>query len=134
MHKHRLRDYFRVDVNLDFKVALISEFGVVGKTVPIVNVGTTNISGGGFFFYTSEQVQEQGLIQISLDLEENGIVVTKGKIIRCRIVNEKGPVFGVAVRFIDQSNQESEKILNFLFSTQRKQLSKGTYRESKQLI
>lgn len=131
VEKHRLRRFFRVDVEMDYSVEKIDFKGNIGDPVALTDLKYVNISGGGFFFYSMELLVEGLDLLISLDLEEETVKV-KGKVLRCSVIRDRGGLFGVAVEFIDVSEKHRDKILNYVLSIQRRNLSRGAYAENKQ--
>ena len=132
--KHRLREHFRVDVCIDYDINLYNDKGEPVDTIPVECDRISNLSGGGFFFYAFADLPENRLLHISLHLEDKGRIDLKAQTVRVRSLNKQKALFGVAVRFIDISNEDYESILNFLYSVQRKRLSEGTFKESKQYV
>lgn len=131
VEKHRLRKFFRVDAEMDFKVQKIDIHGNIGNPVVLTDLNYVNVSGGGFFFYAGEMIMAGSKLSILLDLDGERITVM-GKVIRCSPIPNRGSIFGIATEFIGLSERHQDKIMNYVLSIQRRHLNRGVYAESKQ--
>jgi hypothetical protein len=132
--KSRLRSYFRAEADIEFIVRTLGTTGEPASEVTLASVGKPDISGGGFFFYSKQEIFENTKVHLYLNLNDCGIVQTNARVVRCKPITKRDEIFGIAVEFIGISAIDREKILNFVSGIQRRQLMLGICEESRQWI
>ncbi len=113
------RDYFRLELDGIVKLHQEKKDGSIDKK----EVKLIDISGGGLQIKTKLKLEEGNEIKISfkklLELDE----LIKGKIVRKR--KENFEIYKYGIQFIDISDREREKIIQWIFGLQRKLRKKG---------
>lgn len=130
--KTRIRRYFRIAVTIDFTVQTLGISGKSASFEDILPEMKSNISGGGFFFYAGQELSKGKKVVMILDLEDCGIVQTHAVVVRCKLIDKKDEIYGIAVEFAGITEQERERILNFISGVQRRQIEMGSYQETYQ--
>ncbi len=85
---------------------------------------TKDISGGGLCILTNEEPVYEWYLDGIIDIG-NGVRFI-GKVVRVINVHDKGKFnYEAGIEFIDISDLEREKVISFIFDSQRKMLKKG---------
>jgi len=117
------RLYFRLECVLDVKNRFFEN--IEDKDlIEYKNAITKNISGGGICLLTDDEPKKgwnfDGIIDIGGDIH------FKGRVVRVNKLENAGKYrFEVGIEFVDITDQEREKVISFIFDTQRKKLKKG---------
>lgn len=123
------RSFFRMDCELEIQYRVVGDLpeeGITG-TGPLIKAVTRDISGGGVCLVAETKLQRGTKIEAFLKL--NREIRFIGIIAGVREVKEKGKILyntGVEFKFID--NKDREKIISYVFETQRDRLKKGWMR------
>lgn len=112
------REYFRVDVDVQVLYRPVSEgsSGVLRKVR-----GQVNLSGGGVAFLVSEDFMEGERLYLQLELD-NTTVECVGELVR--VFELKPGAAGVAIKYVQISPREQDKVVAFCFDAQRKMLKR----------
>lgn len=85
---------------------------------------TKDISGGGLCLLTNEKPIYGWYIEGNLDVGSNLYFI--GRVVRVINIHDKGTFkYEVGIEFIDIKDLEREKVISFIFDSQRKLLKKG---------
>ncbi len=83
-----------------------------------------DISGGGLCLFINEKPGYGYYVEGNLDIGSNLHFI--GRIVRVINIHDKGPYkYEVGIEFIDIKDLEREKVISFIFDSQRKSLKKG---------
>lgn len=126
------RSFFRMNCSLE------AEYRVV-DTLPIEDTGqetfqktiTRDISGGGVCLVTDSRLKSGTMLEAYLKLEHN--VRFMGVVARSMEVREKGKMIyetGIEFKMID--NRDRERIISYVFETQRDRLKKSWLRRDEE--
>ena len=118
------RLYFRFECVLDVKNRFFENMDEDKDMSEYKDAITKNISGGGLCLLTNDEPKDgwyfDGIIDIGSDVR------FIGKVVRVNKLRNKGKYrFEVGIEFVDISEQEREKVISFIFDSQRKMLKKG---------
>lgn len=116
------RDYFRLELDSIVKIQQEKKNGSVKKR----EVKMLDISGGGIQIRTKEQYDLDDKIKISFNRVLNLSDLVKGEIVRKQKDNFDSYRYGI--KFIDLNRADREKIIQWIFSLQRKLRKKGLKR------
>ena len=117
------RTFFRFSTILDVQYRMFRELeeedrGTFKKTI------TRDISGGGLCLLTNEKPHYGWYIEGVLNIQRD--IPFIGRIVRVINVHDKGKFnYEVGVEFVEIKNPDREKIIGFIFDSQRKLLKKG---------
>lgn len=119
------RLFFRFDCILDLKYRLFEEKDTVDQDRGEYKKAITkDISGGGLCILTDVQPQYGWHLEGIIDV--GGNIRFVGKIVRVINVHDKGKYhYEAGIEFIDISDLGREKVISFIFDSQRKMLKKG---------
>lgn len=119
------RLFFRFDCILDLKYRMFEEKDTIDQDRGEYKKAITkDISGGGLCILTDVQPKYgwhfEGIIDVG------GNIRFIGKIVRAINVHDKGKYhYEAGIEFIDISDLDREKVISFIFDSQRKMLKKG---------
>ena len=119
------RGFFRFDCIFDIKYRLFekkdtnnADKGEYKKAI------TKDISGGGLCILTNEEPEYGWYLDGIIEIGSNIRFI--GKVVRVINVHDKGNFhYEAGIEFIDISDPEREKVISFIFDSQRKMLKKG---------
>ncbi len=117
------RTFFRFNCLLDVQYRMFQDLaqddrGTFKKTV------TKDISGGGLCLLTNERPTYGWYLEGILGIEREIRFI--GRIVRVINVHDKGKFnYEVGVEFVEIRNPDREKVIGFIFDSQRKLLKKG---------
>lgn len=119
------RLFFRFDCILDLKYRLFEEKDTIDQDRGEYKKAITkDISGGGLCILTDVQPQYGWHLEGIIDV--GGNIRFVGKIVRVINVHDKGKYhYEAGIEFIDISDLGREKVISFIFDSQRKMLKKG---------
>jgi c-di-GMP-binding flagellar brake protein YcgR len=119
------RDFVRVPAILPV------EFGIISPdqdltAIKTYKANTIDISGGGLKLLTNILVKERDLLQLTLFLEGEAMILS-GIVIRANIeVEEDNPKpASVGVQFVNIHESDRDKVVKFVFDWQRQMRRKG---------
>lgn len=123
--KVQRRQYFRYNCDLDFKLykyineRLAREKLLEGRLV--------DIGGGGIKFYSNTDIDVEDTIQTVLVLNNEFVIVDTKILAKFNIDPEKGNYrYQYRAEFKDISEADREKIIQFIFNEQRRNLRRGS--------
>ena len=121
--KLQRRLYFRLECVLDVKNRFFENMDDK-DSIEYRDAITKNISGGGLCLLTDVEPKEGSFFDGIIDI--GGEINFKGKVVRVNELENQGKYrFEVGIEFTDITEQEREKVISFIFDTQRKKLKKG---------
>ena len=112
------REYFRVDVDVEVRYRPISE-GCKGVLRSVR--GQVNLSGGGIAFPVTEDFMEGERLYLQLELD-NATVECVGELVRMFAL--KPGAAGAALKYVQISPREQDKVVAFCFDAQRRMLKR----------
>jgi len=116
------RLYFRLECVLDVKNRFFENMDEK-DLIEYKDAITKNISGGGLCLLTDVEPKSGWFFDGIIDI--GGEVHFKGKVVRVNELDNPGKYrFEVGIEFVDITEQEREKVISFIFDTQRKKLKK----------
>lgn len=125
VERHQNREFVRVRVNLPLRVRLIDRQGTIGD--PLVT-RTVDLSGNGICFVSAKEVPVDTQAGIELDNIPNiGTLEVMCKIARCSCIplDDERVIYHVGAGFQHLSRSVSNKLVNYIFEVQRKELALG---------
>ena len=119
------RLFFRFDCILDLKYRMFEEKDTIDQDRGEYKKAITkDISGGGLCILTDVQPTYGWHLEGIIDV--GGNIRFVGKIVRVINVHDKGKYhYEAGIEFIDISDLDREKVISFIFNSQRKMLKKG---------
>lgn len=112
------REYFRVDVDVTVRYRPVYE-GCKGVLRRVR--GQVNLSGGGVAFPVSEDFVEGQRLYLQLELD-NATVECVGELVR--MFELRPGASGVALKYVQISPREQDKVVAFCFEAQRRMLKR----------
>jgi c-di-GMP-binding flagellar brake protein YcgR len=121
IHEVQRRRWVRIPISLPVKFQLEHS-----TEAEIYEGQTIDISGGGIQ-YRSETALEPGtIIHLCLDLPRREPICCKARVLRFEEDSElKGQEARIVVEFVDISEGQRDRIMNFIFEKQREWIRKG---------
>ncbi len=125
--KIQRRIYFRFLASQDIKIRIYAKRGTPSKERgEFQKTVTRDISGGGMCLLLREKAEVGQYIEGILNISDGDTVTYVGKIVRVINVDDKGIFkYEVGVEFEDITEKDREKLIGFIFDSQRKLLKKG---------
>lgn len=128
IEKIERRSFFRMDCSLPVQYRVIEQDIKDDKEKHFKKCYTKDISGGGVCIVTDTEHAAGTDIEAYMELGKT--IAFTGTVIRSIRVQEKGKILyetGVVYKHIE--NRDREKIISFVFETQRERLRQGLMRE-----
>ena len=120
--KVQRRGFFRFVCVLPFNFYILDdESNTSIENDKICSGVVKDISAGGLRFITNEEINETKIIKSLLDLDKE-VLISIGNIIQKHNFPKSNYKYQYRVKFIDISPTEQEKIVQFIFSEQRRLL------------
>lgn len=124
IQKIERRSFFRMECELGIR------YRVVQPTLPdeeresYINSRTRDISGGGVCMKTGEQLEAGSIVEAFLTLDRTIRFI--GMVVRCIAVRDAGRIsYETGIEFKTIENKDREKIISYVFETQRDRLKRG---------
>ena len=118
--KIQLRSYVRIAVSMPATITIIED---KGESLPF-NIKTKDLSGGGVQLVSEKKVPVGTTINLVLNLPEMDLVKIKGEVVRADKPNGVD-IYWLAVKFIEISEKDREKIIKYIFKLQIERRQKG---------
>lgn len=125
VRRYQTRDYVRVRLEHPLQVRLVDVDGTISEPI---HAPMVDLSGNGLCFAIDRVVQTGTQVGLEIDsIPDLGTVDVMGRVVRCWPVNpkEKHPIYHVGVSLGELPKAAVNKIINYLFSVQRKSIAKG---------
>ncbi len=114
----QLRSFVRLET------ALTATVGVAGSSQPPLKAITKNISGGGAKLAVKEPLDPGARVELAVELPDTGSLQAFGEVVRVEH-DEKRDFYIVAVKFVEVSERERDKIIKYIFRRQLARRQKG---------
>lgn len=126
------RSFFRMSCTLEAEYRIIEAFPIddTGQD-PFIKTITRDISGGGVCLITSEKLKSGTMLEVYLKLER--IIRFIGVVARSMEAREKGKIiYETGIEFKRIENRDRERIISYVFETQRDRLRKSWLRREEE--
>ncbi|WP_176461604.1 flagellar brake protein [Anaeromicrobium sediminis] len=121
IEKVQRRDYYRLDMVLNVEMHINNDRGEIIKVIEGLS---KDISGGGIRVLCKEPIYKGTIIELIIKSEKEPIKVI-AEVLRCTLYEELYSQYEVGLKYKDISVNNREKIVKFIFDTQRKMRKKG---------
>ncbi|AGC67724.1 type IV pilus assembly PilZ [Thermoclostridium stercorarium subsp. stercorarium DSM 8532] len=124
IEKIERRSFFRMDCELPVEYCVIDSEDEINVEKPLIKCYTKDISGGGICMITDVFHEAGTNIKVNLRLDRE--IVFTGMVVRATQIREKGKIrYETGVIYKHIRNMDREKIISFVFETQRERIRKG---------
>ncbi len=121
--KYQRRQYYRLDCMMTFRYKFPEEEeGSCWKEGMI-----TDISGGGIHFQCREEIEKDSHLEVKIPLSFPGEIVPiqfQTNVIECKRMEMNHTSFEIRGEFVEVSNIEREKLIQFIFEEQKRRMRK----------
>lgn len=114
----QLRAYVRLETALTAAVRPVNSADAPTKAI------TKDIGGGGVQLVTKLAVTPGMQLKVSVDLQDGGIFKGQGEVVRAEYDGER-EFYSAAVKFVDISERERDKIIKYVFRRQLERRHSG---------
>lgn len=123
INKIQRRDYYRLKVLKDIEARLVEDFKEkkFGETF---KGNLHDISAGGLNFSTRKELQENDMLELTLNLNDKKLVVY-GIVLRRTLTNNYKASYAYGVKFEKITEAERNEIVKYIFEEQRRLIKKG---------
>jgi len=130
--KKQQRSFVRMQIAMPMKVSYRQKNGlentnsddIVGTA--LITVTTKDIGGGGILFVTKTPLKIGVTLRVGLDLILGNSVEATGEVVRLLHAPDTTlKIYYVAIRFIDISEKERDRIIKFIFKKQIERRKRG---------
>lgn len=121
--RYQLRGFYRFAID----IPVIKEFAIKRgneKDIVTEKCRTKDISGGGLMLYSNYKHEIGDMVICKFNIDDHQ-VHTKGKIVRVDKVDTFDYNYGLGIRFLDISEKDRDRIIQFIFLKQRLLRGKG---------
>ncbi|NLN64279.1 MAG: flagellar brake protein [Clostridiaceae bacterium] len=128
------RAFFRMNYELEVRYRILDALSdeEAGEEGVFLKGQTRDISGGGFCILTGWEFEIGTRIEAFLKIETE--VHCIGAVVRSKKIREKGKIlYDTGIEFKTIENRDRERIISFIFETQRERLKKGWMRRDEEL-
>lgn len=116
------RAFVRLEISMPMTFVLLTEND---EPLPACELATTiDLSAGGAFFISRLQLQAGQLLKLCLSLGDKELSCN-AQVVRCTRTEQGGRSYGVAVKFVDITDNWRDYIVGFIFAKQREWIKKG---------
>jgi c-di-GMP-binding flagellar brake protein YcgR len=133
IEKIERRSFFRMNCQLELQYRIVEKLpdAVDDNNDTCIGTVTVDISGGGVCMVTDSKLQGGTMVEAYLKLDRKVHFV--GVIARSNEVREKGKLmYYNGVEFKEIENKDRERIISYVFETQRDRLKKGWMRRDEE--
>lgn len=126
------RSFFRMNCTLEAEYRIIEAFPIDDTDQePFIKTVTRDISGGGVCLITPSKLKNGTMLELYLKLERNIRFI--GIVTRSMEVREKGKItHETGIEFKRIENKDRERIISYVFETQRDKLRKNWLRREEE--
>jgi c-di-GMP-binding flagellar brake protein YcgR len=118
------REHVRLDISLPVYYEL-EDTEFAWNVKEMIKGTTSNVSVGGLYFNTFEQVETGQRLKLEVHLSDKDIMNCNASVRRVQDINPQKNVVGVGVQFFDIGKNEVDSLYKFIFSKQRDWNRKG---------
>lgn len=123
MNKIQRRDFYRLKVMIDIQVRLVENYDE--KKYGEKSKGNMlDISSGGLSFCSRTEYQEKDILELTLDLNDNKLIVF-GEIVRRTLNDNYRSPYSYGVKYVRMNVIERNVITKFIYEEQRRLIKKG---------
>jgi c-di-GMP-binding flagellar brake protein YcgR len=123
MNKIQRRDFYRLKVMIDIQVRLVEDYD--GKKYGEASKGNIlDISSGGLSFCSRTEFQKKDMLELTLDLNDNKLIVF-GEIVRRTLNDNYRAPYSYGVKYVKMNVTETNIITKFIYEEQRRLIKKG---------
>ncbi len=123
VNKIQRRDYYRLKLMGDLEARLVEDLKE-RKYGELFKCNLHDISAGGVLLSTNKELQEKALLEFTLNLNGNKLIVY-GTIVRKTLTGNHRAPYSYGVKFEKMSELEKTAITKFIFEEQRRLIKKG---------
>lgn len=118
------REFFRFNCMLPLKIAKVSDDPNKQDNAEMADGIIKDLGGGGIRFITNLELSERDSIKSHIILQ-NDLIISIGKVLHKQFFPKSTYKYQYRVEFVGILPSEQEKIVHFIFTEQRKMLSRG---------
>jgi len=123
VNKIQRRDFYRLKLMRDIEAAVVEDLKE-RKYGPRFKCNLHDISAGGLLISTSEELQENDMLEFTLNFTGKKLVVF-GIVVRRNLTNNPRAKYSYGIKFDKMSEFERNEITKFIFEEQRRLIKKG---------
>ena len=122
--KFQRRDFFRMDCVLPMKFSLIEKESMdTPDNAEICQGIVKDVSGGGLSFLANESLEEKDIVKLVIKMDDD-ILVAIGEILHKQYLPKSNYKYQYRSGFIGIRANEQEKIIQFIFERQKRDIRK----------
>ena len=123
VNKIQRRDYYRLKLMGDLEARAVEDLKE-RKYGELFKCNLHDISAGGVLLSANEELQEKTLLELTMNLNGNKLIVY-GTIVRRTLTGNHRAPYSYGVKFEKMSESERTVITKFIFEEQRRLIKKG---------